>query len=240
MVRVVVRCRDPRVARRLAGTLDALACPYRVADPAAPAGAAALPGAVHCMDSGMAAELPGLPGPTVVVLSGARVSDEGLARLRGAPVAVLRLDEIAPGALLAAVLSAGAGSDLAGLAEQLRALRRLEAVQQRLVAAFLGNPPQAQRLADLRRALAPLSREGAQGLVRASGFARAEHLFTALRCAAWMLLVRQGLDRRQVEAYLGIADRASFRRACRRAGVPAPHRALRPETFDAKPVRSAP
>ncbi len=139
--------------------------------------------------------------------------------------------DITPNALLSALLSAATGSDVDGMVDRLRQHAMLCAVQHQVVAAFLADPPRMLRLEDLRRTLAPLSREGAQGLIRACGFARAEHLFTALRVAAWMLLLEAGLCRREVEQYLGIWDRGSFRRACRRAGVPVLHRDLGPEDF---------
>jgi hypothetical protein len=110
---------------------------------------------------------------------------------------------------------------------------KLERVPQAVITAFLEDPAGSRRIQDLRRSLAPLSRESAQALVRSAGFPRAEHLFTALRSAAWILLMREGVNRKRIEQYLGIVDRTSFRRACKRAGVPAVHAKLRPEAFDA-------
>ena len=231
-MRAVVASREPQVARRLAAGLDTLLVPYRGVE----AQASHLPPVPHrtvyCLDSRMAAELPRLLGPTIVVLSGAWISDETVAKLRGGHLCTLRLSEITPATLLRAVISATARSDVGAMAERLQRLGRLCRVRASLIAAFLEEPGHMNRLSDLRRALAPLSRESAQALVRSSGFERAEHLFTALRCAAWALLTAEGVDRRQVEEYLGIFDRASFRRACRRAGVPTLHRGLRPEMFE--------
>jgi hypothetical protein len=235
-MRAVVASREPQVARRLAAGLDTLLVPYRVVEPRALALPCEPHGTVYCLDSRMAAEVPRLMGPTIVVLSGAWISDETVARLRGGYLSTLRLSEITPPTLLRAVISATAHSDVEAVSERLQRLGRLRRVAGPLIAAFLADPTHMNRLTDLRRALAPLSRESAQALVRASGFERAEHLFTALRCAAWALLTAEGVDRRQVEEYLGIYDRASFRRACRRAGVPTLHRGLRPEVFEGEAV----
>ncbi|HEX5727276.1 MAG TPA: hypothetical protein VFX98_17525 [Longimicrobiaceae bacterium] len=220
------------MVRRLAAGLDSLLFPYRVLTH--PPDLAAEPqGTVFCMDSRVAADLPHLPGPTIVVLSGARLTDEAVAKLRGEQVRTLRLAEITPATLLRAVISATSRSDVDAVGRRLQHLGKLSRVQRAVISAFLEDPRNMTRLADLRRALAPLSREGAQKLVRASGFDRAEHLFTALRCAAWVLLRAQGLERKEVELYLGIGDRAAFRRACRRAGVPTLQRSLGPEGFEA-------
>jgi len=231
-MRAVVASREPQVARRLAAGLETLLVPYRVVECKETALPAEPHGTVYCLDSRMAAELPRLPGPTIVVLSGAWISDETVAKLRGGNLRPLRLADITPATLLRAVVAATAQSDVETVVGRLQRLGRLRQVRAALINAFLEEPGHMNRLTDLRRALAPLSRESAQAVVRAAGFERAEHLFTALRCAAWALLTAEGVDRRQVEDYLGIADRASFRRACRRAGVPTLHRGLRPEVFE--------
>jgi len=205
--------------------------PYQVVHPRSAELPAPAPGDVYCIDSRLAAEVPQLPGPTVVVLSGARVSDELTWKLQSGQVKALRLADVTPDALLAAALSAVVGGNIGTLSADLRHFGRLSRVDDRLVRAFLGNPGRMRRLSDLRRALAPLSREAAQERVRACGFGRAEHLFATLRCAAWVLLLGLGLERTPVERYLEVCDRPSFRRACRRAGVPAPRRGLRPEAF---------
>lgn len=231
-MRAVVASREPQVARRLTAGLDSLLVPYKVVEARAPVLPPEPQGTVYCLDSRMAAEMPRLMGPTIVVLSGAWISDETVARLRGGYLCTLRLADITPATLLRAVISATVHSDVGALVERLQRLGRLRRVRTTLIAAFLEEPGHMNRLTDLRRALAPLSREAAQALVRASGFERAEHLFTALRCATWALLTADGVERRQVEEYLGILDRASFRRACRRAGVPTLRRGLSPDEFD--------
>jgi hypothetical protein len=189
-------------------------------------------GAVYCIDSSLATELPRLPGPTIVIVSGARVSDEVVVKVRAWRITPLRLSDITPKTLLRALVSATAGSDIDDVAARLQRIGRFAHVDRAVIAAFLENPARMRRLTDLRRSLAPLSRESAQGLVRSCGFRRAEHLFTALRCAVWALLVDVGVGRQQAEPYLGIHDRGSLRRACQRAGVPAPCPSQRVGVFE--------
>ena len=57
-----------------------------------------------------------------------------------------------------------------------------------------------------------------------AGFERAEHLCTALRAETWIWFAQRGLRRTVFEHYLGITDRATFRRACSRAVVSVPWR----------------
>ena len=235
---VVVSAEDPQVVRRVSAGLDRLSFSYRVCEPCTAQLAAGPQGAVYCLGSRVASELASLPGPTIVILYGARLTDEAVVRLQGRRVCPLRLSALTPTTLLQAIIHVRSGSDPGCMAERLQALPMLRRIPPPLVAAFLEDPVGMTRLHDLRRAVA-LSRESAQAMVRAAGFARAEHLFTALRSAAWMLLRRDGLNRREAEQYLGIGDRTSFRRACRRAGVPALHAHLCPDAFGAVDAGSA-
>ena len=232
MPEAVLAAHEPHVVRLVAAGLGALAYPYRVVRPCAAEVLGTPRGAVYCLGSRLVSELPELPGPTIVVLCGARLVDEALARLQAAHFSTIQVDGITPVALLQAVVSASSGSEV-HLVGELAGMEGLDRVPRPLIGAFLEHPSRMTRLTDLRRALAPLSREGAQALVHSAGFERAEHLFTALRCATWALLHRHGLNRKEVEHYLGICDRTSFRRACHRAGVPTLRGDLRPETFRA-------
>lgn len=232
-VKAVVAAEDPQVVRRVAAGLDALSLPYRISEPRASALAGGPRGTVYFLGSGVASDLPAIPGPTIVVLYGARLSDEAVLRLRDRHLCTLLLSRLTPASLLGAVISARSSAEVDSLAEQLQRLGKFDHVPLPLITSFLRDPGGMTRLTDLRRGLTPLSREAAQRLVRSTGFSRAEHLFTALRCAAWALLRREGLNRKEIEQYLGIGDRTSFRRACRRAGVPALHLGLCPERFDA-------
>jgi hypothetical protein len=228
----VVAANDLGVVRRVTEGLEKLCFPYRIYEPAPSRVAEGPRGMVYCLGSRLAAELPSFPGPTIVILSGAQLTDEAVARLQGKRVCALHLATLTPTLLLRAIVVARSGSDVGCMAERLRGIPRLSRVPLALVTAFLEDPPAMTRLNDLRRALAPLSREGAQSLVRRAGFARAEHLFTALRCGAWALLQGQALNRAEVERYLAIGDRTSFRRACHRAGVPVLRSGLCTEAFD--------
>jgi hypothetical protein len=236
--RTIVAAEDPLVVRRVVSGLEALSSPYQVLEPSAAVVSAAPGGAVYCLDARVASDLPDFRGPTVVILSGARLSDEAVLRLQGRRMCTLRLDALNPTSLLGAMVSARSVSEASSLVAQLARMERLRKVPLGLITAFLRAPAEMLRLNHLRRALAPMSREGAQRMVRSAGFPRAEHLFTALRCAAWVLLKHDGMNRREIERYLGIGDRTSFRRACRRAGVPPVHEHLSPETFDG--VQEAP
>lgn len=235
-MKVTVACREIYVGRRLAITLEALHCPYTVVKLQTPELPMPTPGTVYCMDSRLAAELPHLPDPAVIMLSGALVSDEIMALIQLRRVCTLRLADITPKSLLSALLSATTACDIDSIACRLRTLRLLQQVDQAVVAAFLNDPARMLRLEDLRRVMAPLSREAAQARVRACGFGRAEHLFTALRVATGTFLFEAGLSPREVEKYLGIFDRGSFRRACRRAGVPTLGRDVRAESLESVPA----
>lgn len=235
MVHVAIACREPFARSLLTRTIAALNCPCSLVTPSGRELPARPLGTIYCVDSQLASELAFIPDLTVLILSGALVSDDLIARLQQRQVVTLRLKETTPGSLLRALLSVTIGSKIDGLENRLRRLYFLQAVDADLVTAFLANPASMLRLTDLRRAMAPLSREGAQALVRAAGYLRAEHLFTALRLAAWTVLLEAGISRASVESYLGVHDRGSFRRACARAGLPAPCRALSTERLAALP-----
>lgn len=229
----IVAAEAPQVVRRVATSLDVLSFPYTILEPCASRLMTCPHGALYCLGSRVASELPRFPGPTIVVLYGAQLTDEAVLSLRGRRLCTLHLDGLTPTSLLRAMISARSGTETGSIAGQLQRLRRFERVPPDLITAFLEHPAAMTRLRDLRRALGPISRESAQQLVRSSGFPRAEHLFTALRCAAWVLIKSDGVNRKEISKYLGICDRTSFRRACRRAGIPALHAELCPEAFDA-------
>jgi hypothetical protein len=231
--RAIVAVEDPLIVRRVAAGLEALSCPYSICEPCVSALSAGPGGAVYYLGSRVASDLPRFPGPTIVILSGARLTDEAVLKLQGRRMSTLHVDGLTPTSLLRAMVCARCDSEIENIARQLGRMGKLERVPQAVITAFLEDPTGSMRIHDLRRALAPLSRESAQALVRAAGFPRAEHLFTALRCAAWLLLMREGVNRKTIEQYLGIIDRTSFRRACKRAGVPAIHANLRSEAFGA-------
>jgi hypothetical protein len=230
--RTIVAVEDPLIVRRVVAGLEALSRPYSILEPCPAVVSAGPRGAVYCLGSRVASDLPGFPGPTVVILSGAPLTDEAVNKLHGRHMCTLHMDALTPTSLLQAMISARSGSELDSLAARLGRMGKLHLVPLPLIMAFLQSPAGMLRLNHLRRVLAPLSREKAQRMVQSAGFPRAEHMFTALRCAAWVLLKRDGVNRGEVERYLGITDRTSFRRACRRAGIPPLHQNLSPEAFD--------
>ncbi|KPJ92372.1 MAG: hypothetical protein AMS18_07545 [Gemmatimonas sp. SG8_17] len=91
----------------------------------------------------------------------------------------------------------------------------------RVVNAFVLHPERPRALADLCELLA-VSPAVARRIVRRAGFARAEHMYAALRYESWQWFAAHGFERSMVEHYLGIRDRSHFRRSCQRAGLPAP------------------
>lgn len=231
-LRAVIAADEQRVVDRLAQTLDALHVPYRVAS-ATELMSERSPRTVFCLGSRTASELPRIPGPTVLVFYGAGVTHGEIDKLRDAHVTTVRFRSLTPAVLLCAVTSVMLGTDVDGVGVALMRLSMFRGVAPRLIAEFLHDPSAMHRLTDLRRALGGISRESAQALLRESGFRRAEHLFAALRSASWALMMAEGIDRQAIEQYLAIHDRTAFRRACRRAGVPAPRRGLNVDAFSA-------
>jgi Uncharacterised nucleotidyltransferase len=231
----IVACRDPRVGRRVAADLDALRLSYRVVQMPTTDVSVDHQTAVYFLDAAAANTLTRFPKSTIVVVANDVVTVEMAKRFDSQHILTLRLEDITPESLLSASILATTGWDSDELARRVLHLGRFHQVDPHVIAAFLRRPAGMTRLTDLRRALKPLSREMAQRLVRSCGFYRAEHLFTALRCATWALLMEGGVERREVERHLGIADRASFRRACRRASVPTLHRGLRLALFEIDP-----
>lgn len=235
-IRVVVAAQNLQVVDRVVRALQVLNVPHEVVSPHFADLIRVrnrMDAVVYCLGSGAAASLPRLPGPTVVILSGLRVLDDAMALTRDGSAALIRNSQLTATSLLEAMVSVMIGADLYDVARELRSLGILARVPPQVISAFLHDPPRMRRLADLRRALGWASAERARSIVRAGGFKRAEHLFTALRCATWAILIGDGLDRGSVERYLGISDRGTFRRACVRAGVPTLHRGLARTAFTA-------
>jgi hypothetical protein len=238
-MRAIVACHDARVRKRLEAGFDRLRFPYHCYESPALAAAGRCGDHIFCIDSQAAASLHALPGPTLIILSDAQISDRLFALVGSQSWSVLHLDDLHPEQLLRSVISTLVKADVNQLVASVLRLPRFRNVPAGVVTAFLQNAAQMTRLQDLRRHLGPLSRPAAQELIRSSGFSRAEHLFTALRCALWILLGENGLNRAEVEQYLGILDRGSFRRACRRAEVPTLREGLRLDAFEA-PSRGGP
>ena len=90
-----------------------------------------------------------------------------------------------------------------------------------ILRAFLASPRTLHIKKDLCRAIG-LSAGGLRSAVREGGFHRFEEMLTWLRSETWIWLVSAGVDRKLAEAYLGIADRSNFRRACKRASIEVP------------------
>lgn len=239
-MRAIVACHDANVRRRLEVSFEGLHFPFHVHEPVALHSHRTPRDAIYCIDSQSAAALPRLPGPTLIILSGAHIPDEAFATICAQRWNVLRLAELCPHRLLNGLISTFVQTDVDEFVPKLRELQRFEQVPTEVITTFIRNAADMTRLQDLRRHFAPLSRCAAQELIRSSGFDRAEHLFTALRCALWVLLCECGVHRKLTEEYLGIIDLGGFRRACRRADVPALHRGLKLDAFHDPSARGRP
>lgn len=220
-LRVTVAIAEPDVARKVVAALEALGVSHRVVagdrfgDPVQEAGV------VHCLSAAAAAELRARPTPAVLVGS-TRRADTAEETDETVGTALLPVGDLTPAGLLRALVVATLDTNADFIARDLAQLRMFSAVRSDLVRSFLRDPGRMRRLSDLRRSRG-LSRARAQMLVRSTKrFERAEHLFTALRCASWAVLTDLGFSHSIVEQYFGIKDRTAFRRACHRAGVHAP------------------
>lgn len=221
MIETVVSTSSALVRSRLCRLLEALRLRHEVL-PAEEVSGVRNPNRVYLLGSGTAACLPSLPGPTVVVSYGAMIADTALVAAAASGAIVVWLEELTPATLLRAILSANLGTSLERLSHELADSELLAGVPTAVIDGFLRSPTSFTRQRDLRRVLPTLSRDRLRVTIRQCGFARAEHLCTTLRLLTWSLLVQHGVDRRATEQYLGIADRATFRRACRRAGLAEP------------------
>jgi len=230
-MKAIVASRDPRVIQRVTAVIGGLPLSYRIVQPRR-AELPDEPGTVYFLDAAVASELAAAPRQAVIIAPDTRSADELSRTLRAHQTRVLQLAHLTRQTFLQAMVLATARADVDELVRCLRHVRRFSHIDADVVVAFLEHPAGMVRLTDLRRALAPLSRQAAQRLVRVCGFTRAEHLFTALRSAAWALLMDRGVPHGVAEGYLGITDRTSFRRACRRAAVPTLGRGLRLEMFE--------
>jgi len=222
---VVIALREPHSVRLAVTALAQLRFPFRVASPDQLVHPVEEPGVIHCVDATQAGAVGDLAGPAVVVSPSAHVDSATEAGpLVG--TAFLPARGLTAVSLLQALIVAALGTNADFVARQVAQLHIFSRVPVELIEAFLHDPSGMTRLRDVRRCM-KLSRARAHALVRfTQRFDRAEHLLTALRCASWAVLMHRDLARAPVEEYLGIQDRSDFRRACQRAGVPAPREGL--------------
>lgn len=218
---VIAAARDRLVLRRVGTVLEDMRVSHRVVA-SVETERLRTSHAVYCLGYCIARELPELPGPTVLVANGVAIPDWEVEAMSSDKVVFLRLEDVNCTSLLHATISAALGTDIDVIGRDLAALDVFTNLPTRLIQRFLRDPRRMYRRCDLQRTLPSLSRERAQAFVRSLGFERAEHLFTTLRCATWLLLIERGIERRHVERYLGIEDRPTFRRSCVRAGLPKP------------------
>lgn len=231
-VTVVVATSEP-LANRVLTALKDLRFPHRrVGDVDALKSNSEEGGVIYCVEPTIVHEATRLPGPAVFIPfrrgTGGKEQWE-----QPAGAVLLPADRLTGARLLRALVVASLGTNVDFVAPRLAQLGMLNRVPQELVYGFLRDPSSMMRLRDVRRVM-NVGRQKAQALVRFTGrFERAEHLLTVLRCATWVLLMDQGLARPAIEAYLGMNDRAAFRRACHRAQVPVPHEGASLNAFSA-------
>lgn len=229
-VAALVVIRDPKVCRSVIAALEHLRFPYRLHSFGREDKLLEEPGTVRILGQTESDRLSHVPRP--VVLLGPHSPPEksaGIWRPKGSALVDLR--DLTPASLLRSLVvsTSGTGSDF--VARHLVTLKMFSRIPEALVHVFLRDPRRMTRLQDLRRDM-HVPRAKAQALIRFTGrFERAEHLFAALRCATWAILMEQNFTRSSVEEYLGMRDASAVRRACRRAGIPAPHRGLRLNAF---------
>ena len=174
-----------------------------------------------------------LPVPAIVVCCGASIPDNVVSVVARAGVPTIDIRNLTEETLLQALVGATSNGPASPLALQLHLTShpRFLLVPMSIIEAFVQSPRNMVRLSDICRALRIFGAEGRR-VLRSAGFDRAEHLCTALRAEAWIWFSQQGLRRTVFEHYLGIFDRATFRRACSRAVVSVPWRRGRPTPPD--------
>ena len=216
----VIAAVDPVVLSRIRSCLDQVGIRYRMAEPA-DVGAYRGCEQILWLCSRSLCEMKHLPKPVVVVCGGYSVPDGILPQLAESRAVIIEVADLTPAATLEAIVRATSGISQTSLTEYLAATPVCRGIPSALVEAFVAAPRDRVLLTDVCFTL-NASREAARAIVRAAGFELVAHLYTAMRAESWIWFARQGFARAEFEQYLGITDRPTFRRACRRSGVPVP------------------
>jgi hypothetical protein len=173
------------------------------------------------LDARVAAGMSACPARTIVVFADRVCPLSVLQLVAAGQVIPLRCEGLDQERMCRAIIRCVATNGVRGLAAHLSSQPVFASVPKRVVSAFALHPVRPRGLADLCHVLAVSPAVGRQ-VVHRAGFARAEHLFAALRYESWRWFAGHGFERSMFERYLGIGDRSHFRRACQRAGLPAP------------------
>lgn len=211
---------DSRVRDRAVHCAEELGLRYQVLDrdrPVFPREA----GAVYCVGSRLADRLMEIPEPALVVSVGAAVQDHLLVALSGKRAVAIRLSDLNAASLLQLLIRLTTAVDVYGLAGYLQSVQRFGQLPKKFLQAFVFDPTRMRALDDIAHA-ARGTRRDARAIVTAGESDQPEHLFVALKSESYSWLTAQGFARSAIEGYLGIGDRSTFRRACRRAGVAVP------------------
>ena len=218
--RVVVSATSHPIRNRIVDCLRDLDLEFQLVDGQTP-GIGAQWETLFLLDAGVAARMSTCPQRTIVVFAD-RVYPLSVLRLVAAgQVIPLRYEGLDQEKMCRAIIRCVATNRACGLAAHLSSQPVFAGIPASVVSAFALHPVRLRALADLCQMLAVSPAVGRR-IVHRAGFARAEHLFAALRYEAWQWFAGHGFERSMFEAYLGIRDRSHFRRSCQRAGLPAP------------------
>ncbi len=211
---------EPAVRRRLSDCLAQLRIPHSVLD-RAPTATPTLRKTVYCLCSRWVLETKSVPMPAVIVCVGVLIPDSLMLRIKESGASLIALRHLTPATLFRAMAETSHAATATLLRRYLVGHPAFRNVHGALIDAFVQEPGRMKRLANICRVL-QVSRAHARKMLVSSGFRRAEHLWTAMRAEAWCWFASQGLKRSLFEKQLGITDRRTFRRACRRASVAIP------------------
>ena len=181
------------------------------------------PAGLYCLCMRAIATLGTVPLPALAVCCGATVSDSVVSLVAEATVQPVDISDLTEEGLLQAIVNATDSQvpNLLGLKLHLASHPGFRLVPAALIDRFVEEPAEVSRLCDIRKTLGKSSAV-CRTLLHSAGFERVEYLRTALRAEAWIWFAQRGFRRALFEKRLGIRDKTTFRRSCRRADVAVP------------------
>ena len=219
-IRVIIVA-DDRTTRKVSELLRQLDIRSKIADRPR----SRTDGVLHCFTA-KSVPVPLFP-PAIVINTGEFVSDRVVQAVATRGICAIAFEDLSSQALLHAIVRSTLGVGLEALETHVLSVPQFAHIPVELLAAFLETPRRFHRLSDISGALT-ISDSSARTVVKNAGFERAEHLLAALRATAWSWFAKERVDRQAFEDYLGISNRATFRRACFRAGIEPPWRQTAP------------
>jgi len=200
---------DARLARRVARCLDRLGIGHDTEQVEG-----VLPDWT-ILDLGAADRMDSLPAHPVLVCGGTHVVARAVVSVETKGGRLIVGEDFTPLALLSTLFGAGVARG-SGFCDHLVAALGPTEYSTQVVDLLLANPNRNPTQKQIARALQIASRRLRVPLAEL-GFDRWEHLWTRLRCEAWIWLVGRRVPRSVAERLLGIVDRSNFRKSCRRA-----------------------